>query len=193
MTLSARHRLHEFTEDMDFGARRVLEVAGPAFGPIWWDLDKGTGHTCVAGTVNGHPLLRFYKTVGEVTYATVPIDEQNSQVNRNGRVSNWSPAGQILLDDPKPDVGVQDAKVQKALAFLNQVFRHYEPVWIRMGTTWPVALLRQRAGNPVHWAFVQVPTYYPDTQRAVVDLCLTTEALKAAMPSADRRSAPPAF
>jgi len=192
VTLQARHRLHDFTDELDFAARKVLEVAGPAFGPLWHDVDKGTGFVCIAGAVNGHKLLRFYKTVGQVSYTQIPVDDTNAIVNAVGRLSHWEGAGQVLLEDPKPNIDGKERDVAKAVAFLGELFPAWDVIWARVGTTWPVALIRMRRAGPTHWAFVQVATRYPDRQQALVELCLSTEAIEHAVPQG-RRPQPPAF
>lgn len=182
MPLSARHSLLDFSSDLDFAARHVLAKAGPAFAPVWTDLDKGKGFVAVVGEVSGYPVLRFHEVDSEISMVSVPVNSEMSEVQVNGRVRKCVPAGQVVIDDPKPDLQANRPELARALAFLPRVLRGYQVLWLRQGTTWPVALVRKPAGDSSWWGFVQVATYLPDTQRAIVELCLDTARLKAAMP-----------
>lgn len=192
MPLSARHSILDYSQDLDFAARHVLAKAGPEFAPVWSDIDKGKGFVAVAGNVGGYAVLRFHEVESEINMVSVPVNTEMSDVQVNGRVRRCVPAGQIVLDDPKPDVAANKPELARALAFIPRVLRGYQVLWLRQGTTWPVALVRKPAGESAWWGFVQVATYLPDTQRAIVEVCVDTARLKAAMPGRPG-AAPPAF
>jgi len=184
-----RHTIRDYTRDMDFAAKHLLDEVGPPYGLVWSDLDKGTGIVAIVGEAKGQPVLRLFRMRSEVAPSSTPVDEEHSEVRMNGRVvSPPEPCGQILLDAPQAEPPHGKADIREAFAFLRQALPGWKVAWCRMGTTWPVAVLHRKVADADRWLFIQVPSArYGTMQRAVVELSLDGDDLKAAMRAARPR------
>jgi len=176
-----RHTIWDYAEELDFASSFMLRFAGPPFGIVWSDLDKGCGHVAMAGQAQGKDVIRVFQVKSTVSPHSTRISDTESDVDMRGKVTGKPQVvGEIALDSPAAQAPHGDAVVRAAFVFMRQALPSWRVVWCRQGVVWPVAVLHRQSQDGGHWLFVQIATHL-NVAKAYVDLSLSTAEIKAAM------------